>query len=196
MSKERLKDPGISLEMMVQKMTNGHPGSIVLLAKIINEGGQIDQDDAFIGLGTILLMDMFGIHDNKPYYLYHDVCGNDLVKTIGMVRACQLGIISEKVLLHAIDNHGEGLDVEEIMIKVKETLPNFDNPKKQSLHEMVAALKEMLNDDPDTYPDKTIGELIDNSIKGTFLDPSTYEREVELTIEKTTSDDEVLKSNK
>jgi len=131
MSKERLKDINMSMIQVIQTMAGGNPGAIITITKIIKEAGQIDPDDVFGGFGTVLSMDTFGIHDHKIWTLYKYVCNENIIKTIGMIRACQLGLISEKILHHAIDNRSEGLDVEETMIKVKEILPNFNKSKVQ-----------------------------------------------------------------
>jgi hypothetical protein len=42
-----------------------------------------------------------------------------------MIRACQLGIITNMKLNTAIDNMGDGLNVSEILKLVQEQLPDF-----------------------------------------------------------------------
>jgi hypothetical protein len=48
-----------------------------------------------------------------------------LVNTIGILRACQLGLIGPSTLMTAIMNYGQGIDVAECMVRVRETLPSF-----------------------------------------------------------------------
>lgn len=92
---------------------------------MIKESAKIDPDCAFAELGPLLTLDSYGIYGPRVWMLYKDVCGHDLVKTLGMLRAAQLGIISEPLLSHAINSNGYGLDVDETLSKVRERLPNF-----------------------------------------------------------------------
>ena len=69
--------------------------------------------------------DTFEIYEEKIWMLYKDVCGENLVNTLGVLRACQLGIISQAELKHAIESYGDGIDVEDLLIKVRAELQNF-----------------------------------------------------------------------
>lgn len=110
---------------MVMKMSEGNPGAVSVIAQILKTGALIDPDDAFGGLGTILHMDTWGIRGPKIWMLYKDVCGQDLVKTIGMTRAVQLGFLPGEILEKAINDRGRGVDVDECLKKVREQLPRF-----------------------------------------------------------------------
>jgi len=110
---------------MIKKMSMGNPGAITVICQILKDGALIDPDDAFGGLGTILHMDTWGIRGPKIWMLYKDVCGQDLVKTIGMTRAVQLGFLPGEILENGINNYGRGIDVDEYLKKVKEQLPRF-----------------------------------------------------------------------
>ena len=57
--------------------------------------------------------------------LYKDVCKEDIVKTVAMLRANQLGILQKDKLIHAIDNYGNGINVDELHTQVKDQLPSF-----------------------------------------------------------------------
>jgi hypothetical protein len=110
---------------MIKKMSMGNPGAISVICQILKDGALIDPDDAFGGFSTILHMDTWGIRGPKIWMLYKDVCGEDLVKTIGMIRSVQLGITSQETLETAINNYGRGVDVDDCLKKVKEQLPRF-----------------------------------------------------------------------
>jgi hypothetical protein len=45
---------------------------------------------------------------------------------IAVLRACQLGKLTERAMMHAIDNRGEGLDIVVILETVKAELKEFD----------------------------------------------------------------------
>lgn len=51
--------------------------------------------------------------------------GEDLVKMLAVLRSVQLGITSKDVVCYAIDNRGQGLDVEDVVSKVKDRLKSF-----------------------------------------------------------------------
>lgn len=127
----RLEDSMKDTIMKMSKMESGgfNPGAMGVLASILEKGAEIDPDDVFKGFGTIMSMDMFEIRGDKIWMLFKDICKQDLVRTIGMIRACQLGFLGRDNLLHAI-NHQYGnpeklLDVEGLMMQVRERLPSF-----------------------------------------------------------------------
>ena len=109
----------------IVKMVEGNPGAISVCMKMLAEAPDIDPQAAFGGLGSILFMDTLEIYGPRIWMLYKDVCGEDMVKTLGMLRAVQLGITARETLMHAIDNCGEGLDVDAALVAVKERLVDF-----------------------------------------------------------------------
>jgi hypothetical protein len=114
---------------MILAMSDGNPECAQVLMQIMQYGGEIDTDDMFQGLGTVMALDTLGVYGHRVWGLYKDVCGEDLPKTIAMTRAWQLGQlagVTKEALLHAIDNRGAGLDVDAALEAVKERLPNFN----------------------------------------------------------------------
>jgi hypothetical protein len=103
------------------KMSEGNPGAVTVLIELYDKTPEIDPMSALDGLGAIMWLDTFGIYGSRIWMLYKDVCGQDIAKTNWMLRACQLGIISETELNHRIDNYGrDGID--EIIEKVLKEL--------------------------------------------------------------------------
>jgi len=77
------------------------------------------------------MMDTLGIYEERIWGLYEDVCGGEPGKVIALLRAYQLGQLAGvtlEALNHAIDNRGDGLDLEAVVEAVKGRLPNF-NPE-------------------------------------------------------------------
>lgn len=112
-------------EVMV-KMADGNPGAAVVLAVMMKYGEAIDPDSLIPGgLATILDLDDMGIYGPRIWMLYGDVCGDDIIKTMGVLRGRQLGFISADEINHAIDNRGQGLAPDDILQQVQERLPNF-----------------------------------------------------------------------
>ncbi len=117
-----LTDSGMSAAM---KMSEGNPGARRVVTDLMRNADKIDPMGGMGGFGPILNLDSFGIYGARIWMLYKNVCGEDYTATVGVLRACQLGLISKIVLNTAIDNRGRGLDVEETLKKVREQLPNF-----------------------------------------------------------------------
>lgn len=111
----------------ILKLSEEIPGAIKVCAEILNKGGDIDPDSALGGLGTLLLLDTFGIYGTRIWILYKYVCKQDLTKTIAILRAVQMGIINEDKLQYAIDNHGKGINVDDLYKKVRQKLPRFSD---------------------------------------------------------------------
>jgi hypothetical protein len=116
---------------VIVKMSEGNPGAMTVLINLFKEGGEIDPDAAFGGLASVLDLDSHGIYGSRIWCLFKDVCGQDLTATVGVLRGCQLGLLPEADLLRAIDNYGQGIDVEDILEQVRERLPNFGGQQNQ-----------------------------------------------------------------
>ena len=128
----RIKNLKITMMELVNTMAGGNPGAIRVCAMILKDGPAIDPDSADGGVLPLLLMDTFEIYDNYIWLLYKYICGEDLVKTIAVLRAIQMGGIADctgdsiKQSLQFISQHIEvQLDTDEILEAVQDKLPNF-----------------------------------------------------------------------
>lgn len=119
----------ITLEMtakdVIVAMGGGVPGALTVCMSIMEEGSKIDPQNLMGGLGALLNMDTLGVYEHRIWMFYKDVCGENLEKMLGMLRANQLGFVSAEILNNAIDNRGQGIDVNDLFDKVKERLPEF-----------------------------------------------------------------------
>jgi len=106
-------------------MCDGNPGGLSVLMQILADDGGIDPDNIMAGFGTILMLDTLGIYGCKIWQLYKDVCGESMLHTLAVLRACQLGQIDIEQINTAIDNYGRGIDVDAILADVRERLPRF-----------------------------------------------------------------------
>lgn len=129
MGKIKLTDNAITASM---KMADGNMGATQVIMSIIVEGSKIDPDNALGGMGVLLSLDDMEIYGSDIYVLHNDICERDLVKTVAVLRARQLGFISESTIKDASsrqDRSGKSMiDVDDLYKKVKEYLPNF-NPQ-------------------------------------------------------------------
>ena len=112
---------------VVKKISEGNPGAASVCIKLLQQGATVDPDGMFGGLGCLLSLDSHAIYGASVWMLYKDVCKEDLVKTIAVLRAVQLGLLDENKLIHAIGNYGKGIDVNATYDQVKERLPNFNS---------------------------------------------------------------------
>jgi hypothetical protein len=92
---------------------------------MLRQGAEIDPDDFAGGLGNLLSMDTLGLYGSRIWMLFKDVCKEDLRVTCALLRAWQLGFLSDMKLKTAIDNYGEGIDVAWLVAQVEKRLPRF-----------------------------------------------------------------------
>ena len=104
----------IPLDYAVEKLIRvgkGNPGAISVLTEMMRRAPEI-----------VLHLETLNIVGSRIWMLYKDVCKEDIAKTILLVYANKIGIISKESLDKAIDNYGEGLDVEETVKQVEKEL--------------------------------------------------------------------------
>lgn len=126
---ERIRDLGMTTRDVLMELSRHegggyNPGALNVCMSILSQGPSIDPDCPTPFL-TLLLLDTFNIYADRIWMLYKDVCGQDTVKTIAMLRAVQLGLLPLGVLQQAIDSYGRGVDVDSILSQVTERLPQF-----------------------------------------------------------------------
>jgi len=122
MSRINLKD---SLRDIVISMSEGNPGALRVCMEIVSSSRSIDPDSALGEFGPLIFLDSLGIYGPSIWMLYKDVCGEDVTKLLAVLRAAQLGIISNSTVMEALSSYGNGLDADEVLEKVRESLPNF-----------------------------------------------------------------------
>lgn len=107
------------------KMSDGNSGALKVCAMMLRQGAEIDPDDFAGGLGNLLSMDTLGLYGSRIWMLFKDVCKEDLRVTCALLRAWQLGFVSEIALRNAIETYGSGIDVPALVAQVEERLPRF-----------------------------------------------------------------------
>lgn len=109
----------------IVKLAEGNPGAVSVLGRVMTEGGKIDPDSKpFL---ILLNLDTLGLYGPRVWMLYKDVCGERLDRTLAVLRAWQLGLLSRDAVHHAVENRGAGVvpHLEAICKVVKERLPSF-----------------------------------------------------------------------
>lgn len=155
---------------VVTKLSDGNPGAVNVLMLIIKNNAAIDPDDFFGPLGPLLYLDTCGIYGPKIWMLFKDICGQDIVKTLAMLRACQLGLINSNDLIDAINGSrqvalpGEPdrkLNPDEVLEMVRKRLPKFaatvaEAPQEIGCPYSEPTTDENINDRVDAWHDAPV----------------------------------------
>ena len=112
---------------VVTTLSEGNPGALRVCMEIMANGDKIDPQNFLGGMGILLSLDTHGVYGSNIWVLYKDVCKENLVLMLAVLRAVQLGIMSERQMKDAIKaERGHTLDVEDVLVKVKKQLEEFD----------------------------------------------------------------------
>ncbi len=108
-------------------VSEGNPGALQICMTILKEDKIIDPDAVLAGIGTLLRLDDMNIRGSKIWILFKDICECKISHFLGLLRANQLGYITDLEIHLAIDNSRGKLvfNKKETLQKVKDRLPNF-----------------------------------------------------------------------
>jgi hypothetical protein len=87
---------------IVMKMTDGNPGAVTVITQLIVDKN--DPDDWPSGFGKLLSLDTHGIYGSNIWVLFKNVCNQNILNVVTVLRAVQLGLYSERDLWNCIDN--------------------------------------------------------------------------------------------
>lgn len=85
-------------------LSEGNIGALTVIIELFKQGADIDPDSLLGSLGPILALDTHEIYGPHIWMLYKDVCGQDIRVMVAILRAVQLGFLSESDLHKAIDS--------------------------------------------------------------------------------------------
>lgn len=125
MANERIQLTDTAMDA-IMKLSDGNPGALRVCSQLYTEGKRIDPDAFGGGLSCLLSLDTHNIYGGDIWMLYKDVCRENLVHTVAVLRGTQLGLLSEKALKAAIQNRGAGIDPAQMFEAVCRELPNFE----------------------------------------------------------------------
>jgi hypothetical protein len=119
-----------SIQDIIIKMSDGNPGATTTLIEVIKNDGRVDPQSTFAGVGSILLLDSFGIYGSSIYILYNDKCKRDIRRFIMLLRAVQLGFIRVDRLKELAEDQTRQINLSDeewrdIGMKVCEALEDF-----------------------------------------------------------------------
>lgn len=126
MSRIDMSDSGIGI---ISKMGEGNPGATsVIMGLMTGKADGIDPDNILGPLGVVMFLDTLEIYGADIWMLYKDICDQDFVTMLGLLRAVQLGYMNSSVITNEFKKPYARLDqdlIDEMMAKVRERLPRF-----------------------------------------------------------------------
>lgn len=120
-------------------MSEGNPGCANVLGNMAQVGNEIDPKYPMGGLGHVMFLDNHQIYGSNVWVFYKDMCGQNIVRTIGAIRAVQMGLKPiewVKDLIHQIQDPTaagypmDGVrafrkDLDEVLVQVREQVEDF-----------------------------------------------------------------------
>lgn len=106
-------------------MSDGNPGAVSVLSRIVRDNPKIDPDDFMGGVGPVLGLDTADIYGPDIWRLYKDVCEQNLIYMLALLRATQLGIVTESSVKRAIARGIYEDPLEGVLARVQARLPQF-----------------------------------------------------------------------
>jgi hypothetical protein len=119
-----------SFQTSVIKMSDGNPGALTALMELYLQSPSIDPDDFAGPYGPMMALDVMDIYGSDIYVFFKEVAGHSVVSALGLLRAHQLGYLTETELKRMI---AEGQNYKQpdpavvrgYLARVRESLPNF-----------------------------------------------------------------------
>lgn len=96
MSRINLDD---QLSDVIVKMSEGNPGAATVLLGILEKAPTVDPANPFGGFMMLIHLDEYELYGPSIWVLYKDICGEHIGTTIAVLRAVQLGIITQAELV-------------------------------------------------------------------------------------------------
>jgi len=125
----RINNLNITTTDVCMEMCEGNPGAATVCGLALNNAKDIDPQSALGGLGVILGFDTMEIYGSHIWILYKDVCGENIVHLIAVMRAVQLGQITPSSVKKHI-REAKPMDCEAILKDVMEKLTQFNRKQE------------------------------------------------------------------
>lgn len=121
----RIAENDNALDALV-KLWDGQSAALDVMLALLERSALIDPDNASEGFGAVLALDSLGIYGRDIWKLYSEVCSEDLILMVALMRAAQLHIISAASLKNELRNPGHtGLNLRQTLLRVQTQLPAF-----------------------------------------------------------------------
>lgn len=106
-----------SIRGFISDMAEGNIGAMRVLHELLGEGETLANEVLIPGGGIGLIggLDWLGIYGPRIWMLYKDVCEERLAVMIALMLLVRFGDMKKEALDHAIDNNGDGIDINEVI---------------------------------------------------------------------------------
>lgn len=121
----RINDLSMSFMDIMLALAEGNPGAARVLTDLVTNATAIDPDSALGPLGPLCALDNLDCYGPRIWMFYKDVCGQDIHKMMGVMRACQMGFTSSGEINRAIDGDTAALNIPGLLAELKKRLPAF-----------------------------------------------------------------------
>lgn len=112
-------DPNDSGLTAAMKLADGNPAALRALSEIMTSTKAHDPGAAAGPVTHLLSLDRLGIYGSGIWMLYDDICGRNAFTLINLLRAQQLGFVSERELWVAATTGYTTLDIPTLLEKVR-----------------------------------------------------------------------------
>ena len=123
--KPRINSLNKTLADIIMTLADGNPDALSVMTKLCQTASKIDPDSAWGALGPLISLDNLDCYGPRIWMFYKDVCGQDVHKMSGVMRACQMGLISDSDINKAIDGNRDAINLPAVLTKLKARLPRF-----------------------------------------------------------------------
>lgn len=124
-------EPSDSIAEIMQKLSEGNIGALTVLIALVKREAAIDPDSMTAPFGTMFSLDFCEIYGSRIWVLYKDVCGENLIHFVGLLRATQLGLVCSSDVFDASDSQNVSLDLAAILAQVRAELSGFAKDEPQ-----------------------------------------------------------------
>lgn len=116
---------------MLMKLVDGNPGAINVCTQLLRDTEKSDPSSVLGPISYLLFLDTYGIYGANIWMLYKDICKENIVHTMALLRTVQMGMLDFAILKQAIlscsdfDIENPNIDIEDTFKKLQEKLPDF-----------------------------------------------------------------------
>ena len=121
---QRIANLNMSFADIAVKLSEGNPGALSVIVKLAQRATEIDPASALGPIGPLFGLDNLACYGSRIWMLYKDVCREDLVKMMAVLRAVQFGFVSDEAVTRAIDGD-VSFNPAGLLDMVRERLPDF-----------------------------------------------------------------------
>lgn len=102
---------GDSLKDIIYKISEGNPGVIAFILELSN----LCDKKAINFVKLLMIIDSMELYGSSLYMLWNDSCGRDINKSIKIIQAFRVGIITKQHIKERILNVGYGKSFDDLV---------------------------------------------------------------------------------